>query len=149
MNETARERIDRESEKIRAFLDLLSVSKKQNVKLLDMLHDINNEQQDLLHELELKKFYGTEGTQIAKEIQRLRQLRRGIKDTLDLWRPIKDFANNHAKLRQELEEVLKKIDNIARQQATRVYYPRVKESSNIKGKHYETVRMNVEALLGT
>lgn len=147
MQETAIERVSREAKKILDFIDILDTAKKQNVKLIDAVHDMNNKQQDILHEIEITKMYNSKGVHTLNELKRLRQERRVAKDTLDLWRPIKEFANKHPELKEELKDVLKKINEVINIQTSRVYYPRIKENSLIAGKHYGAPRANIDKIV--
>lgn len=144
MKETAIERTVREMKKIENFLELLDTAKKQNVKFIGKVHEMNAQQQDILHELELKKFYSMEGAQKAKLLQQLRQQRRAIKDTLDLWRPLKEFVNRHPELKEELVGVLKDVDSIIKMQNHRVYCPRGKNDSYVGYRHYAPTKMDFD-----
>jgi hypothetical protein len=147
VKETAINRAMREMLKVKNFLELLDTAKKQNVKFIGMVHDMNNQQQDLLHELELKKFYNTEGARKAKLLQQLRRERRAIKDTLDLWRPLKDFANKHPELKQELCEVLNEVSTVVEEQNSRYYCPRTKQGNNVAYQHYAPTMMDFDKAL--
>jgi len=147
VKETAVERTVREMLKIKDFLDLMDTSKKQNVKFINVVHDMNAQQQDLLHELELKKFYSTEGARKAKLLQQLRQERRAVKDTLDLWRPLKNFTNKHPELREELSEVLNEIGTVINEQKNRHYCPRSKQGELIAYQHYAPISMDFDKML--
>ena len=147
MKETAIERALREMLKVQNFLELLDTAKKQNVKFIGMVHDMNAQQQDLLHELELKKFYNTEGARKAKLLQQLRQERRALKDTLDLWRPLKDFANKHPELREELGKVLKEVTSVIEEQNNRYYCPRTKQGGSVAYRHYAPTTMDFDKAL--
>ena len=136
MKETAIERAAQEISKIKDFLDIMDVSKKQNVKFLSVVHDMNAQQQDLLHELELKKFYSAEGAIKAKTLQHLRPERRAVKDTLDLWRPLKNFTNKHPELKEELNEVLNEIYAVIEEQKNRYYCPRSSWGEGVAYHHY-------------
>ena len=146
LKETAIERTIREMSKIKAFLELLDTAKKQNVKFIGKVHEMNAQQQDILHELELKKFYSLEGAQKAKELQQLRQQRRAIKDTLDLWRPLKEFANQHPELKEELNTVLESVGSIIKKQNNRVYCPRAGENY-VGFRHYAPTKMDFDKAL--
>ena len=146
MKETAVARMARESRKITDFIELMDTAKKQNVQLIDAVHKMNNRQQDILHEIELQKMYSTKGVYTLKELQKLRQDRRVAKDTLDLWRPFKDFVNAHPDLKNDLIDVLKNIEAAAEKQNARVYYPRTKSGTDPM-RHSKAPEADIEELL--
>lgn len=125
----------------------MDISKKQNVKFINIVHDMNAQQQDLLHELELKKFYSVEGAKKAKILQQLRQERRAIKDTLDLWRPLKNFANKHPELKEELGAVLQEVTDIVEKQSNRCYYPRSKQGEPVAYRHCAPMKIDFDKAL--
>lgn len=147
MKETAIERALREMLKVQNFLELLDTAKKQNVKFINKVHDMNAQQQDLLHELELKQFYSSEGARKAKMLRQLRQERRAIKDTLDLWRPLKNFANKHPELKEELGAVLQEVTDIVKEQSNRYYCPRSKHGEPVAYRHYAPTKIDFDKAL--
>jgi len=147
LKETAIERALREMLKIQNFLELLDIAKKQNVKFINKVHDMNAQQQDLLHELELKQFYSSEGARKAKMLRQLRQERRAIKDTLDLWRPLKNFANKHPELKEELGAVLQEVTDIVKEQSNRYYCPRSKQGEPVAYRHYAPTKIDFDKAL--
>lgn len=144
MEETAIERITREMETLENFIKLLDTAEKQNCHLVNVLHVMNDEQQDILHEFELDKFYRTEGHRKARRLQKMRQTRRVVKDTLELWMPLKEFAKTHRKLKSELRDVCNDIKHIIHEQNTRTYKPRIDTNSCIAGKHFNPTSINLE-----
>ena len=147
MDETAIERIHRAQEAIKKFIDLLDMSEKQNCELIDLLRSMDDEQQDILHEFELDKFYRTEGHRKARRLQNIRRIRRGVKDTIALWLPVKEFAKSHKKLKTELKDVINEIDHIVYEQQHRIYKPRINMTSCIAGRHYECQKIDLKKKL--
>ena len=137
MAETAIERAEKGLEVIQAFLDLLDTAEKQNCELIDLVKECDNEQQDLLHEFELDKFYRDEGHRKARRLQRVRQTRRVAKDTIELWMPMKEVSKANKKLKQMLNEVIGQVKHKVYEHNTRIYQPRGLENCEIAGKHFE------------
>lgn len=143
MEETAIERILRELKKVSDFVALLDTAEKQNCDLIDYIKMMDDEQQDILHEFELDKFYRTEGHRKARRLKTIRQKRRAAKDTIELWSPLKEFAKRNRKIKNELRETIEDINALIKEQNKRVYLPRINEKSTVAGKHYEAERINV------
>ena len=94
--------------------------------LEDELKKKGNETQDLLHYMELKKFSASEGYVIARDMQRVRQERREIKDLL------KVMTVTHAKIHVNfnkinlLNDAIGEVRKIHKQNNNRQYQPRVR-----------------------
>ena len=143
IKETAIERIKRKTVVINDFLSLLDESERQNCELIDLIKELENERQDALHEVELNKVYRNEGYKQYRKIKGILQKRRMAKDTLALWLPIKDFAKNNKKLKNELKSTMDSVNKIIKEQNTRVYTPRSDKESSIAGKHFETESVDI------
>lgn len=143
MKETAIERIMNELNKIKEFIALLDLAEKQNCDLIDILKKMEDEQLDILHEFEMDKFYRTEGHRKARRLKKIRQERRVIKDTLEIWNPLKEFAKGHRRIKSELRDMIDDIEAIAKEQRKRIYKPRIDKESVIAGKHFEAEKMDI------
>lgn len=143
MKETAIDRIMNEMQKIKVFIALLDLAEKQNCDLIDILKKMEDEQMDILHEFEMDKFYRTEGHRKALRLKKIRQERRVIKDTLEIWNPLKEFAKGHRRIKSELRDLIEDIEAIAKEQKKRVYTPRINTQSSIAGKHFEPEKIDI------
>lgn len=143
MKETAIDRVLGELQKIKDFVALLDLAEKQNCDLIDILKKMEDEQMDILHEFEMDKFYRTEGHRKALRLKKIRQERRVIKDTLELWSPLKEFAKSHRRIKAELREMIEDIEDITKEQKKRIYTPRIDTESVVAGKHFEPKKMDI------
>lgn len=142
------QKMEKEMRIIQDFLDLLDKSEVQNPKLISLVDECDNEQQDMLHELELETFYRTEGHRKARKLQKLRQVRRAAKDTIGLWMPIKEFSKQHKKMKCELKSVIEDIKHTRYLQENRQYAPRSKtKACKIAGKHFDSKPVDIEEKL--
>lgn len=89
--------------------------------------ELDKEQQDLLHIIELTRFDAYKGFKYAKEIQRLRERRRELKDENELLINLYNFANDNKKLSNSVNTVKHKYKQTIQVQANRSYKFRVRE----------------------
>lgn len=107
---------------------------------------LNNEQQDLLHEIELSNLNAVELTQIAKRLRKLRKDRRLVKDKLEYVRTLRMFTdkyNNNLKTYVDITNVKKQLEILEKEQSTRIYKPRVLKDLKVSEKFENTKDANI------
>lgn len=102
---------------------------------------MNNEQQDLLHEIELSELNAAELIKIASRLRKLRKERRKVKDKLEYIRTLRTFTdkyNNNFKTYVDITNIKKQLETLEKEQATRIYRPRVLDDLKIAEKFRNT-----------
>lgn len=102
---------------------------------------LNNEQQDLLHEIELSNLNAVKLTQIATRLRKLRKDRRKVKDKLEYIRTLRSFTdkyNNNFKTYVDIANVKKQLEILEKEQSTRIYKPRVLKDLKVSEKFANT-----------
>ena len=102
---------------------------------------LNNEQQDLLHEIELSNLNAVELTQVATRLRKLRKDRRIVKDKLEYIRTLRTFTdkyNNNFKTYVDITNVKKQLEILEKEHATRIYKPRVLKDLKVSEKFANT-----------
>lgn len=87
----------------------------------------DDETTDYLHELELGKLKGFDVMRVANDLVKSRKERRIIKNKLELIKTEKGFIDNYITrgIVGELDQVIKNIDTLKRNQENREYTPRI------------------------
>lgn len=101
----------------------------------------NNEQQDLLHEIELSELNAAELIKIASRLRKLRKERRKVKDKLEYIRTLRTFTdkyNNNFKTYVDIANIKKQLEILDKEQSTRIYRPRVLDDLKIAEKFRNT-----------
>lgn len=107
---------------------------------------MNNEQQDLLHEIELSELNAAELIKIASRLRKLRKERRKVKDKLEYIRTLRTFTdkyNNNFKTYVDIANIKKQLEILNKEQATRIYRPRVLDDLKISEKFRNTKEAKV------
>lgn len=102
---------------------------KVNSNLKTDLRNIEAEQLDILHEIELTDLKPSEMLKIYRRLKRVRRERRVIKDKLDFISTLKGFTdkyNNSLKIYSDLGTLFKNINNLKSYWENRKYKPRSK-----------------------
>ena len=108
---------------VRNFLENLP---KEIQTLQNELKMKDDETQDLLHYMELKKFSAKEGHAVAKEMKLVRQERRKIKDLLDIMEVAHSkFTGDIVKI-NVLNEAIGEVRKVNKKKGNRHYNPRVR-----------------------
>lgn len=94
------------------------------------ISDLEGEQQDLLHIIELTNFDACKGFKYSKELQRVRKRRRELKDENELLENLYKFANDNTKLRNSVNTVKHKYKETLNVHANRSYRFRTREDVN-------------------
>jgi len=110
----------------RNFLETLNTVEKDWSTWITDIQQCESETQDLLHEIELTKFDVQRGYRLAKQLQEVRQRRRRLKDTVELFRNIKDFLDCNKQLKISLFKTLTSMERVEENQGQRMYAPRVR-----------------------
>ena len=91
------------------------------------LVNIEGQQEDLLHEIELSKLNAIEIMNIYKQLENVRKERRKIKDKLELINTLKSYTNKFIEkgICGETKDVIKNIETLRNNQENRQYTPRI------------------------
>ena len=101
---------------------------RQYEQLEKDLKQLELEQQDLLHLIEFKAFNASEGYKYSKDLQRIRNERRKVKDTLELLKPIMELNKFPQKPSEKnLNKSLGDLRKIAYEHGGRTYRMRVRD----------------------
>ncbi len=114
---------------------------KVNSNLKTDLRNIEAEQLDILHEIELTDVKPSEMLKIYRRLKKVRRERRVIKDKLDFISTLKGFTdkyNNNLKIYADLGTVFKNINNLKSYWENRKYRPRAK-NEELEGKDARTL----------
>ena len=98
--------------------------------LTQELNEVENIQEDLLHEIELADLNAIELMKVAKDLKANRILRRKIKDNLFLTSTTKSFVNRFIEkgILSEIKQLISNLDNYDNTIKGRGYTPRVLEN---------------------
>ena len=91
------------------------------------LSDANQEQEDLLHEIELSPFNSYEGYLLAKKLRDVRLCRRQLDNDLKISQLIIDFVKKHPDLGIALFKLARDTSASMNGLATRTYTPRIRK----------------------
>ena len=86
------------------------------------LEECNKKQEDLLHTLELSNLGARELTKVARELRDVRRKRRIAKNTLELVRPLNEWADSYGSAINRLYNTIGKMRRIVKEQSTAVYH---------------------------
>ena len=86
--------------------------------------DCNNIIQDILHNLELQENSYHEMARLAKEIRRVRLIRREAKDFVLVSAPLMAWVEKNRPLIKEMERLLGDIRNAENSLKNRIYFPK-------------------------
>lgn len=102
---------------------------KVNSTLKTDLRNIEAEQLDILHEIELTDLKPSEMLKVYRKLKKVRRTRRTIKDKLEFIGTLKGFTdkyNNSLKIYSDLGTLFKNINNLKSYWENRKYNPRAK-----------------------
>lgn len=119
------------------FLEVMERSEKVFKKLYDRVGELDRETQDMLHDFEFDSFYRTEGHRKARKLKAVRKERRAVKNAIELLYPLKEFARNNRKLRQDINRLIADMEKVVEEQKRRTYAPRVLKGMEINDKHFD------------
>lgn len=88
---------------------------------------------DITHDIEFLDFDKEKGYKKLMELKKNRKTRRKNKEIMEFVKILKNFGENHTKLVDELNDLLKQYDSIIKEQSERVYTP--KENKNAMSGH--------------
>ncbi len=133
MDESNLDNIQNQIRCIRDFLKVMDQAQKENVDLINRINELEKAETDWLHEVE---FLPPSDCSLEK-IKGIRQLRRKIKDKRELQYPIKEFAKDHKNMRNNLKNVLLRIEQILQKQNARGYTPKNQNESKAAWRHFD------------
>lgn len=111
---------------IRNFFCDLPKLYEQNSNDIDLC---DKETQDLLHLIELTTFNASKGYQLSKELQKVRNKRRLLKDENELLEPLMNVINKYKNVENELNRCLGDVRKIKKRHEVRTYKMRVRDES--------------------
>ena len=115
-----------EIQSTRSFLETLSTVEGEWGTWVDELNIIEQETQDLLHEIELTRFDVQRGYRLCRALQETRQRRRKLKDKMEILRTLKEFTDNNKQLKINLYKALNVMQRTEDHQGQRMYTPRIR-----------------------
>lgn len=92
----------------------------------ESLSSVNEEQQDLLHELELSPLAADERSLTANKLIEVRKRRRQLANDFAIIEPLVRFKKGHETLGIPLAKLLRDMQKIREALATRQYTPRIR-----------------------
>jgi hypothetical protein len=100
------DKVEKHSEKVKSFLDYIRQA-EENYHIADMVeYESNNEQQDILHQIELQENFQMDYICLGIAMQQIRQKRRHAKNEKECLLPLLDWSKNNKKAIKELEQAL-------------------------------------------
>lgn len=91
------------------------------------LRKVEAEIQDVLHIIELTTFNASDGYKWAKELQRLRKVRRDLKNELEELEKVKEFASFQRPTEKNISKIIGDIRHIENRQSNRKYSMRMRK----------------------
>ncbi|WP_041272396.1 hypothetical protein [Desulfitobacterium hafniense] len=108
------------------FLETLNTIEGEWGSWVDELNMIEQETQDLLHEIELTKFDVQRGYRLCKELRETRQRRRKLKEKMEILKTLKEFTESNKQLKISLYKALNTMQRTEEHQGQRMYTPRIR-----------------------
>ena len=109
---------------IENFVNLINEIETKMNTLCEEERKINDEINDILHEIEFSIFDASGGYMLSKELKNLRSKRREIKKEKELLSHVQQFYNNNKNLPITLFKTLSTVKKAHKTQQERKYYPR-------------------------
>lgn len=108
------------------FLEALNTVESDWGSWVEDLNMVEQEIQDLLHEIELTRFDVQRGYKLSKALQEARQRRRTLKEKMEILRTLKEFTDSNKQLKISLYKALNAMQRTEDHQGQRMYTPRVR-----------------------
>lgn len=108
------------------FLEALNTVESDWGSWVEDLNMVEQEIQDLLHEIELTRFDIQRGYKLSKALQEARQRRRTLKEKMEILRTLKEFTDSNKQLKISLYKALNAMQRTEDHQGQRMYTPRVR-----------------------
>lgn len=115
-----------EIQSTRSFLETLSTVEGEWGTWVDELNIIEQETQDILHEIELTRFDVQRGYRLCRALQEARQRRRKLKEKMEILKTLKEFTDNNKQLKISLYKALNTMQKTEDHQGQRMYTPRIR-----------------------
>lgn len=109
------------------FLEALNTVESDWGSWVEDLNMVEQEIQDLLHEIELTRFDVQRGYKLSKALQEARQRRRKLKEKMEVLRVLKEFVDNNKQMKINLYKTLNSMQKTEENQGRRMYTPRVRD----------------------
>lgn len=111
---------------VSSFSALFNSVDNDYAEIRNQLSNANQEQEDLLHEIELSPFNSYEGFLLAKKMKEVRLRRRQLDNDLKLSQVMLDFVKKHPELGTALFKLSKDINGSINGLSGRLYTPRIR-----------------------
>lgn len=108
------------------FSNMFSGIERDYAAIREGLSNANQEQEDLLHELELSPFSSYEGFLLAKKLQEVRKRRRELDNDFIILSKLIDFRKTHAAWEVPLYRLLTDMRKTQESLSYRLYSPRIR-----------------------
>ncbi|MHB8065092.1 MAG: hypothetical protein ACYDG2_21160 [Ruminiclostridium sp.] len=116
---------------VNSLIDILSdIKQSYEFNEINILEACNNEQ-DLLHQIELGTFNACEGYKLCRELQRVRRERRAAKDYNVTMKPLYDYFVKFDGMIKDLQVFKGAIRREQEKLDTRLYKPRIRGDMTI------------------
>ena len=109
------------SEHIKAFLDWLREARRDYNIAVEDEQDANNEQQDILHSIELDDHSQHETARLTEVLKETRQRRREAKKQIERLKPIREFVDYKSDIIRAMERLLGDVRQAERLVENRSY----------------------------
>ena len=110
------------------MIDLLNESEINNCKLIDILKDLEAQQNDLSHKIELEDNKTDERKlELLEQFETIRKKRRKVKDQIDFNYPIKQFSKNNPQVKSQLRYIVNKLNKKQQFRETREYHEKTRK----------------------
>ena len=113
------------------ILDSFETLKEDMDTIVQKIKDCDSEICDILHDVELTTFNACEGYLLAKELQRLRKLRREYKEQEEQLDMLRGFVNKYKWMVNDLRLNIKTVQGKREQQLHRIYSPKIRTDLKI------------------
>jgi hypothetical protein len=88
---------------------------------------VDLETSDIMHELELEEFDKDKGDELAREIKKVRQRRRIVKEDQSAFSYLKDFCEKNGTFAKRLDEVVSLMEREIDFRSKRIYTPKIRK----------------------
>ena len=113
------------------IVEVLSQLPALETNLRNQLSNLDAQEQDLLHEVEIVDLSRREKNVYVVKLQELRKKRRSVKNLLELIDPILKVTKSNSKIIYDLSTLSYKIKEVLKIQNTRVYIPKARTDLKI------------------
>lgn len=118
------DKVIRHSEKVKSFLDFIRKAEESYHIAMMVEDESNNEQQDILHRIELQENFQADYICLGIAMQQIRRKRRRAKNEQECLLPLLEWTENNKKAVKDLEKTLGKMRKAESSTQNRFYNQR-------------------------